>query len=47
LSLLRRPLRSLADGGKVKMPLPQTFFASSFGMGTDRFGVSWIVMTES
>lgn len=34
----------LAEGGKVQMPLAKTFFASSFGMVADRFGVSWIVI---
>jgi PhnB protein len=36
---------ALADGGQVFMPLTQTFFASRFGMLTDRFGVSWMVTT--
>ena len=36
----------LADGGQVQMPLTKTFFASSFGMVADRFGVSWMVLTE-
>jgi PhnB protein len=26
------------------MPLAKTFFASSFGMVADRFGVSWMVI---
>lgn len=30
-------------GGQVQMPLTETFFASSFGMVADRFGVSWMV----
>jgi PhnB protein len=29
------------------MPLGKTFFASSFGMVADRFGVSWMIVTES
>jgi uncharacterized glyoxalase superfamily protein PhnB len=28
----------------VKAPLEATFFASSFGMVADRFGVPWLVM---
>ena len=36
----------LADGGAVQMPLEKTFFASSFGMLADRFGVGWIVITQ-
>ena len=37
---------ALSDGGQVTMPLGKTFFASSFGMLTDRFGVSWMVIVE-
>ena len=35
---------ALAEGGKVQMPLNETFFAESFGMVADRFGVSWMVL---
>jgi len=38
---------ALADGGKVQMPLAKTFFSPSFGMVTDRFGVSWMIHTLS
>ena len=34
----------LAEGGQVQMPLAPTFFATSFGMLTDRFGIGWMVM---
>ena len=34
---------ALADGGKVEMPLMQTFWSPRFGMLTDRFGVGWMV----
>src|SRR5271157_4278826 len=34
----KRLFAALADGGKVGMPLAKTFFSSSFGMLTDRFG---------
>ena len=34
---------ALAEGGQVQMPLAKTFFSSSFGMLTDRFGVPWMV----
>ncbi len=37
---------ALAEGGTVFMPLAKTFFASSFGMVNDRFGVSWMVISE-
>jgi PhnB protein len=36
----------LSDGGKVTMPLAKTFFSSRFGMVTDRFGVSWMVLVQ-
>ena len=35
---------SLTDGGQVQMPLTKTFFSSRFGMGADRFGVSWMIV---
>ena len=40
----KRRFEALADGGKVDMPLADSFFASSFGMLVDRFGVGWMVM---
>ena len=39
----KRVFTALAEGGKVSMPLMQTFWASSFGMLTDKFGVPWMV----
>ena len=43
----KRLFDKLSDGGNVQMPLAKTFFASSFGMVTDRFGIMWMVMTET
>lgn len=40
----KRCFAALADGGQVRMPLAKTFFSPSFGMLTDRFGVSWMVI---
>lgn len=40
----QRAFAALSDGGKVGMPLQKTFFASQFGMVTDRFGVMWMVL---
>jgi PhnB protein len=40
----KRKFDALAEGGNVHMPLGKTFFASSFGMLQDRFGVSWMVI---
>ena len=42
----KRVFSALAEGGQVKMPLGKTFFAPSFGMLTDRFGVGWMVIVE-
>ncbi|HET7363970.1 MAG TPA: VOC family protein [Burkholderiales bacterium] len=41
----KRIFNALGDGGKVTMPLTKTFFASSFGMVDDRFGVHWMVIS--
>ena len=35
---------SLADGGRIDMPLAKTFFSPRYGMVTDRFGLGWMVM---
>ena len=42
----KRFFGSLADGGKVTQPLAKSFFASSFGMVTDKFGVPWMVIAS-
>ena len=33
----------LSDQGQVHMQMAQTFWATKFGMATDRFGISWMV----
>jgi PhnB protein len=40
----KRRFAALSEGGQVQMPLAKTFFASSFGVLADRFGVSWMVI---
>lgn len=35
---------ALGEGGQTIMPLAPTFFAEQFGMCTDRFGASWMVI---
>ena len=40
----KRRFDALAKDGQVQMPLGETFFARSFGMVADRFGVSWMVI---
>ena len=37
---------ALSQGGNVTMPLSPTFWAKTFGMVTDKFGVSWAVNGE-
>jgi len=36
-----RIFAALSDGGKVTMPLQETFWAARFGALTDRFGIQW------
>ncbi|HEV8369022.1 MAG TPA: hypothetical protein VGQ39_13800 [Pyrinomonadaceae bacterium] len=33
-------------GDNVTMPIQQTFWASRFGMVTDRFGIPWMINCE-
>jgi PhnB protein len=39
----QRAFHALSEGGTVTMPLAPAFWARTFGMLTDRFGVSWAV----
>ncbi len=39
-----RLFQALTDGGQVQLPMAQTFFSARFGVVTDRFGVSWMVL---
>jgi PhnB protein len=39
-----RIFTALAEGGKIQMPLAKSFFATSFGMVADKFGVGWMVI---
>jgi PhnB protein len=36
----------LAEGGQINMPLAPTFWAKTFGMVVDRFGLSWGINGE-
>jgi PhnB protein len=38
-----RVFTALSEGGKVTMPLGQTFWSPRFGMLLDRFGVCWMI----
>jgi PhnB protein len=40
---MRKVFDSLAQGGKITMPLEKQFWGDSFGMLTDKFGVDWMV----
>ena len=40
----RKTFNALSEGGEVQMPLGKTFYSPCFGMLTDRFGVSWMVV---
>jgi PhnB protein len=37
---------TLSEGGKVTMPLQQTFWSPGFAMLVDRFGIPWMISTE-
>ena len=39
-----RMFNALAQGGQVRMPMMETFFAKSFGMLADKFGVGWMIL---
>jgi PhnB protein len=39
-----RLFAALADGGKVSQPMAKTFFSSRFGVATDRFGLTWMII---
>ena len=43
----KKLFNNLAEGGQVTLPINKTFFASSFGMLNDKFGVSWMVIAGS
>jgi PhnB protein len=41
-----RVFAALADGGRVEMPIEETFWALRFGICVDRFGTPWMVNAE-
>ncbi len=41
-----RIFAALSDGGNTVMPLSKTFFSPCFGMVTDRFGVTWMIIVS-
>lgn len=42
-----RIFAALARDGAIEVPLAPSFFAERFGMVTDQFGVSWMIIHES
>jgi PhnB protein len=43
MSEIQELFKALGDGGKVRMPLEDTFWGAHFGMLTDRFGIHWML----
>ena len=41
-----RIFAALSEGGKVGMPMADTFWQSYFGMVTDRFGIQWMLNAD-
>ena len=41
-----RIYQALAEGGTVRMPLQETFWAHRFGMVADKFGTPWMVSCD-
>lgn len=39
-----RLFADLAEGGKIEMPIQETFFAKRYGIAVDRFGVPWMII---
>jgi len=42
-----RIFAALASGGRVLMPMQETFFASRFGQVRDAFGINWMILHEN
>lgn len=43
----KRLFEALSEGGQVQIPFSATFFASSFAMVKDRFGVLWTILARA
>lgn len=41
-----RIFAALSDGGRVLMPMEETFFATRFGQVQDQFGINWMILHE-
>lgn len=42
-----RAFEQLAEGGTIRMPFAETFWAHRFGMLIDRYGIPWMINCES
>jgi PhnB protein len=43
---VEKAFTALAEGGQVQMPLARTFFSALFGMVSDRFGLTWMILVQ-
>ncbi|HWA92802.1 MAG TPA: VOC family protein [Rhizomicrobium sp.] len=41
-----RVFAALSDGGRIEMPMAESFFAHRFGMLADKFGMAWMVVCQ-
>ncbi len=41
-----RIFSALSEGGRVFMPMQETFFATRFAQLRDRFGINWMILHE-
>ena len=41
-----RIFKELSEGGRVNMPIQETFWAVRFGMLVDKFGIPWMIDCE-
>ena len=46
-SAMENVFNALGDGGKITMPLQDTFWGAKFGMLTDRYGINWMFNHET
>ena len=42
-----RVFKELSQGGTITMPLQETFWSPAFAMFVDRFGIPWMINTET
>lgn len=41
-----RVFAALSEGGRILIPIEETFFAFRFGQVQDRFGINWMILHE-